>query len=77
MYTLVYYFQKRSKPNGVFKIKGKKPTEIELHLYSLQKKILFIIICTTSHNYFCGAVSMSCSQKKPLSSKQNLVHRTT
>lgn len=28
------------------------------------KKILFIIICTTLHNYFCGAASMSCSQKK-------------
>lgn len=35
------------------------------------KKILFIIICTTLHNYFCGAASMSCSQKKKKHFYQN------
>lgn len=36
--TLVHYFQKRSKPNGAFKMKGIKPTEIKLHLPSSRGK---------------------------------------
>lgn len=61
------YFQKKSKPNGMFKIIIFKTLLKQNCIYLVYKKLfLFIIACTTLHNYFFGdAASMLHAQKNP------------